>query len=389
MTAAALNPLLVATDTPPIPMAQGWARDYDGGKGPLLNLAQAVPGDPPPQALLDRLAEAARTPAAATYGSIFGDMTLREALADDINAVYGGDVGPDEIAITAGCNQAFLVAAIALARAGDEILIPTPWYFNHKMTLDMLGIAARPLPALAENGFVPDPEAARALIGSRTRAILLVTPNNPTGATYPAGTIAAFAALAEESGIALILDETYRDFRPDGAGAPHGLFADGGWRDRVLQLYSFSKAYAIPGHRLGSIVAGRALMPEIGKVLDCVQICPPRAAQAAVAWAVPATRGWRAATRDTIVARAAAFRATMEEAAGWRISAVGAYFAYVAHPFTGSDVAVAERLARTAGVLALPGTFFGPGQDRHLRFAFANVGEDSLRLVGPRLAGLG
>lgn len=253
------------------------------------------------------------------------------------------------------------------------------------MTLDMLGITARPLPARAEDGFVPNVETARSLLTGRTRAILLVTPNNPTGSTYPAGVIAAFAALAAETGIALVLDETYRDFREPGAGAPHDLFRAPRWRERVVQLYSFSKAYAIPGHRLGSIIAGRALMPEIGKVLDCMQICPPRAAQAAVAWAVPETRAWREATRDTIIARAAVFRDAVAMAPGWRISAIGAYFAFVAHPFREADTAVAERLAREAGVLALPGSFFGPGQEQHLRFAFANVGEDSLKLVGPRL----
>ncbi|WP_181704095.1 aminotransferase [Chthonobacter albigriseus] len=387
-SALRVNPLLVATDVPPIPAAQAWARAYDGRLGKLINLAQAVPGDPPPDVLLERLGAEARTASAATYGSIYGDLALREALARDVNAVYGGDVIAAEIAITAGCNQAFFVTAMALAQAGDEIILPAPWYFNHKMTLDMLGIVAKPLLARPENGFVPAVEDARALISAKTRAILLVTPNNPTGATYPAAVIAAFAALAEEAGIALVLDETYRDFMPAGAGAPHALFAAEHWRDRVIQLYSFSKAYAIPGHRLGSIIAGTVLMEEIGKVLDCVQICPPRAAQAAIAWAIPETAAWRAQTRDTIVRRADVFRAVVAGAPGWSIAAIGAYFAYVAHPFEATGEAVGERLAREAGVLALPGSFFGPGQEKHLRFAFANVDEASLRLVTERLRAL-
>lgn len=385
----ALNPLLVATDVPPIPAAQGWAAAYDGRHGPLVNLAQAVPGDPPPTALLDRLAAAAATPAAATYGSIFGDLALREALAADVSALYGGTVGADAVAITAGCNQAFFVTALALAGAGDEIILPTPWYFNHKMTLDMLGIRAVPLPCRAADGFVPDVEAAGALIGPRTRAILLVTPNNPTGAAYPPAVVAAFADLAERSGIALVLDETYRDFLPPGTKRPHDLFAAGRTAN-VIQLYSFSKAYAIPGHRLGSVIAAPAVIAEIGKVLDCVQICPPRAAQAAVAWAVAGIAPWRQETRDRIHARARGFADLVAAAPGWSISAIGAYFAYVRHPFAATGEAVAERLAREAGVLALPGAFFGPkgdaDQDRHLRFAFANVDEAALSVVPARLA---
>jgi aspartate/methionine/tyrosine aminotransferase len=385
----AVNPLLAATDVPPIPAAQAWAAGYDGRLGPLINLAQAVPGTPPPDGLLARLAAEAGSARGATYGPIVGDPVLRAALAADVNAVYGGTVTAAEIAITAGCNQAFFVTMLALARPGDEVILPTPWYFNHKMTLDMLGIRAVPLPCHAQNGFVPDVEDARALVTDRTRAILLVTPNNPTGATYPPAVIAAFRDLCETAGAALVLDETYRDFLPEGHGRPHALFEDDGWRGRLIQLYSFSKSYAVPGHRLGAVIASEPLLAEIAKVLDCVQICPPRAAQAAVAWAVEATAAWRAETRAAINRRIAVFRRVVADAPGWEISAIGAYFAFVRHPFQATGEAVGERLAREAGVVTLPGAFFGPGQDRHIRFAFANVSDAALEDVPARLRALG
>lgn len=381
------NPLLVATDIPPIPAAQAWAKAYDGRLGPLINLAQAVPGTPPADALAARIAEAAGKPEASTYGPLAGDMPLREALAKDISSIYGGQVTAADVAITAGCNQAFFAALIALARAGDEVIIPSPWYFNHKMALDMLGVTAVPLPALAQHGFVPRPEDARTLVGPKTRAILLVTPNNPTGATYPPEIIAAFRDLCEQAGIALILDETYRDFLPEGHGRPHALF-EGDWRGRLVHLYSFSKAYAIPGHRLGALVADPAIVREVGKVLDTVQICPPRAAQAAVAWAVDGVRAWREEKRGEINARAAIFQAAVAEAPGWDISAIGAYFAFVRHPFDAGAEAVGERLAREAGVITLPGPYFGPGLDRHIRFAFANVADEVLPAVAARLRAL-
>ncbi len=382
------NPLLVATDVPPIPAAQAWAKAYDGRHGPLINLAQAVPGTPPADELARRISEAAGTPEAATYGGLAGDAVLREALARDISATYGGSVEAADVAITAGCNQAFFAAAMALARAGDQVVIPTPWYFNHKMALDMLGIEAVPLPALAQNAFVPQPEDARPLIGPRTRALLLVTPNNPTGATYPPETIAAFRDLCEETGIALVLDETYRDFMPEGLGRPHDLFA-GDWRGRLVHLYSFSKAYAIPGHRLGAMVADPAIIREVGKVLDTIQICPPRAAQGPVAWAIDGVRAWREEKRGEINARAAIFRRAVAEAPGWEISAIGAYFAFVRHPFDADAVDVGERLAREGGIITLPGPFFGPGLDRHIRFAFANVADEVLPAVPARLRALG
>lgn len=383
-----LNPDLLDTGTPPIPQAQGWARAYGGGAGPLIDLSQAVPGTPPPSSLLERLGEAAAEPAGTRYGIITGDLSLREAYAAEIGAVYGTRFGVGEIAITSGCNQAYVVTMMALARAGDNVLLPTPWYFNHEMTLTMLGVEARPLPCDPAAGFVPDVTDAERLIDARTRAIVLVTPNNPTGAVYPRETIAAFAELCARRGLWLVLDETYRDFLPEGVVRPHEVFAASGWQDSVIGLYSFSKAYAVPGWRLGAVTAGEAVIAQIGKVLDCVQISPVRAGQAAIAWGIDGIRDWREANRAEINARAALFRAAMAPLNGWRVLAAGAYFAYVAHPFAGVPAAdVARALVQERGVLALPGPYFGPGQDGHLRVAIANVAADRIAEIGERLRG--
>lgn len=386
----ALNPDLLDTGTPPIPEAQGWARAYDGRNGPLIDLSQAVPGAPPPEAMLQKLAEAAANPDMTRYGAIVGDLALRRAYAAEIGAIYGERFGAGEIAITSGCNQAYVMTMMALARAGENVLLPTPWYFNHEMTLTMLGVEPRPLPCAPEAGFVPDVASAESLIDAKTRAIVLVTPNNPTGAVYPPATIAAFAELCARRGIWLVLDETYRDFLPAGAGRPHEVFAASAWRDSVIGLYSFSKAYAVPGWRLGAITAGEKVIAQIGKVLDCVQISPVRAGQQAVAWGIDGIRAWREANRAEINARADAFRAAMAPLNGWRVLAAGAYFAYVAHPFAELPAAeVVRLLVQERGVLALPGPYFGPGQERHLRVAIANVGAERIGELSERLRGFG
>ncbi len=385
---AALNPDLLDTGTPPIPQAQGWAKAYDGRSGPLVDLSQAVPGSPPPAALLERLAQAAGSPDATRYGPITGDMPLREAYAAEIARVYGAPFKPTEVAITSGCNQAFVMTMMAVAQAGQNVLLPTPWYFNHEMTLRMLGIGARPLPCYPATGFVPDVATAESLIDAGTRAIVLVTPNNPTGAIYPPATIAAFADLCARRGIWLVLDETYRDFLPAGVATPHEVFATTPWQDSVIGLYSFSKAYAVPGWRLGAITAGEPVMAEIAKVLDCVQISPVRAGQAAVTWGIDGIRDWREANRTEINARAALFRTAMAPLNDWRVLAAGAYFAYVAHPFPGVPAAeVVRALVQKRGVLALPGPYFGPGQEQHLRIAIANVAADRIGALSERLRG--
>src|SRR4051794_1600692 len=148
---------LLDTATPPIPEAQGWAGAYPGHAGPLIDLSQAVPGYPPHPDLLARLAASAGAAASASYGPILGDVALREAYARHLHDLYGaGSLAPADVAITTGCNQAFFVAAVAVAPAGTNVLLPSPWYFNHKMTLDMLGIEARVLPCDPDRGFVPD-----------------------------------------------------------------------------------------------------------------------------------------------------------------------------------------------------------------------------------------
>jgi aspartate/methionine/tyrosine aminotransferase len=382
-----VNPRVLATEAPPIPIAQAWKARYDGRYGPLIDLSQAVPGHPPPKSLLCRLGEAAREPEASRYGPIVGDLALREALAADISTVYDGTVALEQVAITAGCNQAFFVAMQTLAKSSDAVILPTPWYFNHKMTLDMFGIEARPLACDPEDGFLPDPDAAERLIDPRVKAIVLVSPNNPSGAVYSEALIARFHALACRYGLALVLDETYRDFLPLAENRAHGLFAEPGWDANLVHLYSFSKAYAIPGQRLGSVVAAPRFIAQAAKVLDSLQICPPRAVQMAIVASMADTRDWRESVRRELELRADVCRAAFAKAKGWPLASIGAYFAFVAHPFTHETAtAAAEKLVTEAGVLGLPGSYFGPGLERYLRLAFANVERDVLAGLGERLA---
>ncbi|GGK28845.1 aminotransferase [Salinarimonas ramus] len=382
-----LSPTIAAIQSPPIPAAQGWARAYGGARGPLIDLSQAAPGGAPHPDLLARLAQAAGSADAARYGPILGDEILRAALAQDVARLYGGRVEAGEVAITAGCNAAFVTTMLAICAPGETVLLPTPWYFNHEMSLAMLGMVPRALPCRADDGFVPRVADAHALLDESVRAIVLVTPNNPTGAIYPPETIAAFADLARSRGIWLVIDETYRDFLPSGTGAPHGLFAQEGGREGVVHLYSFSKSYAVPGHRLGALIAGPEMIEAAGKILDNVQICPARAGQSAVAWAIDALRPWREEARATLEGRADAFAAALAPLPGWEIASIGPYFAYVRHPWHGIPATdAARRLAAERGVLMLPGSFFGPGQEDHLRVAFANVDAQRLGELGERLA---
>ena len=383
-----LNPALSATFRPPVMEARRWLADVSFPPDrPLINVSQAAPVDPPPEPLRRAIAEAALDQAEAhLYGPVLGHPGLRAQLAADWTRAYGGAVTSDNVAITQGCNQAFCAALATLAAKGDEVIIPVPWYFNHKMWLDMQGVKAVPL--ACGQGMVPDLEAAAALITDRTRAIVLVSPNNPSGAEYPAEVIRAFFDLARARGLALVLDETYRDF-DSREGAPHDLFADPDWGDTLIQLYSFSKAYRLTGHRVGALVASAARLIEVEKFLDTVAICPSQLGQIGALWGMQNLGDWLAGERAEILRRRAAMTSAFGGLEGWRLKGCGAYFAWAEHPFAESSADLAPRLVREAGVLLLPGTMFMPAGDpagpRHVRIAFANADADGIAALGGRL----
>jgi aspartate/methionine/tyrosine aminotransferase len=383
-----VNTLLAGVAEPAIAEAQGWiaGRAFPDDK-PLIDVCQAVPGYPPPPALTDHLARIVSEPATSRYTDICGLPKLRAALADDMVRFYGGTIGPEQVMITAGCNQAFCLAMMSLAQAGEEIVMPAPFYFNYEMWLQMLGIRLVPLSFRPEAGGEPDLEEARRAIGPKTKAIVLVSPNNPTGAVYRPETLRAFLALARERGIALVLDETYRDFLPSD-GAPHDLFRDGDWGGSLIHLYSFSKVFALTGYRVGAIVAGQAFIDHAAKAMDCVAICAPRIGQEAAFFGLSHLADWRQS--NTLMMRgrrAALLKAFARDDLGYELISAGAYFAYVKHPHRGRRATeVARRLVDRQNLLALPGSMFGANQDDYLRVAFANVDAALMPEIASRLA---
>jgi aspartate/methionine/tyrosine aminotransferase len=389
MMSLPLNPAFAATEPPPVMEARRWIQGVSfPADRPLINISQAAPVDSPPLGLRQALAEAAlNDPQAHLYGPVLGLPALREEIATQWSTGYGGAISPAQVAITQGCNQAFCTVMATLAGAGDEVILPTPWYFNHKMWLDMAAVKTVALdtgPTL-----VPSAEAAERLVTDRTRAIVLVSPNNPGGVEYPAETLAAFRDLCRAHGLALIVDETYRDF-DSRTGAPHDLFVDPDWADTLIHLYSFSKAYRLTGHRVGAVVASEARLAEVEKFLDTVAICPSQLGQIGALWGMRNLGQWVAGERDEILSRRAAMVAGFKSLPDWKLLGCGAYFAYVEHPFDMASDVLCKRLVTEASLLMLPGTMFQPEGSaagaRQIRIAFANVDANGIAEVIRRLA---
>ncbi|KAF9554055.1 PLP-dependent transferase [Agrocybe pediades] len=412
----------LTTIAPPIPKAYEWAARYIPKPTlPLLDMSQGVPGIPPPAEVHTALGTAASSTTSFGYTRWDGEPTLRQALVDEMKVVYGPetDLEMADVALTSGCNLAFVAVAMSLVDAGDEVILPVPWYFNHQMALNLLGVKPVPLFTSPESGFLPSVAECKKLITPKTRAIVLVTPNNPTGATYPPSLIASFATLAREHNLPLIIDETYRDFITIGS-PPHDLFsrsAANPWRHTFIHLFSFSKSYCLPGHRLGAIVASPTLLQSIKAILDTLQICPPRPIQMALGSLLPSLRPFISDTATQIEARHKLFKDKLP--LGWKVGAQGGYFAFVRHPWTCVTAEdVSRRLAVRVGVVTLPASFFMeekpqglvPGdsveaeeesedywgglereeevqeEERWIRFSVANVDDRKVELVCARLA---
>ncbi len=384
-----LNPAFALTDPPPVMEARRWLLGVTHpADRPLINVSQAAPVESPPLGLRQALADAAlNDPNAHLYGPVLGLPALREEIATQWSVAYGGAISADQVAITQGCNQAFTAIMATLAGPGDEVILPTPWYFNHKMWLDMASVTTVPLDTGAT--LIPDAQAAAALVTDRTRAIVLVSPNNPGGVEYPAATLTAFRDLARARGIALIVDETYRDF-DSRSGPPHDLFTDPDWPGTFIHLYSFSKAYRLTGHRVGAVVASEPRLAEVEKFLDTVAICPAQLGQIGALWGMRNLRQWVAGERDEILSRRRAMTEGFAALNGWRLLGCGAYFAYVEHPFDMASDALCKRLVTDASILMLPGTMFQPegsaAGKRQIRIAFANVDATGIAEMFRRLA---
>ena len=383
----------IGVDPPPVLEVKNWLSDPDlQPSKPLIDVSQAAPTEPPPEKMLEFMANKILCDNAVnTYGPVLGLDELRKSLASKWSRQYQGEVSNQNVAITSGCNQAFCASISSFTSENDEVIIPTPWYFNHHMWLQMAGVKSIPLDTDANMN--PIIEKAEALITDRTRAIVLVSPNNPSGAIYSNQLLQKFFDLCKSNQIRLIIDETYKDFHPN-ASQPHTLLENNNW-DKVLTiLYSFSKTYRMTGHRVGALLTSKENLIEIEKALDTFTVCPPQLGQYAANWGLNNLEAWAADRRTEILQRAKHFSEKFQplSAAGWSLRGCGAYFAFVEHPFEDGSNILAPLILRDQGILLMPGTMFYPKHNplgsRSFRIAFANIDKNKISTLLERLKDL-
>ena len=260
-------------DTPIIPTIAALVRETPGS----ISLGQGVVNYGPPPKALDAIAAMTAEPFNHKYQAVTGSAPLVTAIRRKLLAENGiGELG-QEVMVTAGSNMAFLNAVLAVGDPGDEFILPLPYYFNQEMAVRMAGCV--PVFAPTKPDFQLDVQALEAAITPRTRAIVTVSPNNPTGAVYSAADLAAVNALCKARGLYHFSDEAYEYFVYDGAVhfSPASL---AGSQDHTLSFYSFSKTYGMASWRIGYVVYPKHLADAMNKVQDTNLICAPMVSQA-------------------------------------------------------------------------------------------------------------
>jgi len=341
---------LTAAHPGTLSMAQGMV-DWGPPPGVLEAVTAALAGargDPEAAAALDR------------YGPMQGDPPLLEALAAHLRGQHGLDLSDSALLVTAGSNMAFQILMQVLCDPGDEVILPAPWYFNHVMAVQLSG----GVPVLPDAGLIPDPQVLAAAISPRSRAIVTVSPNNPSGVVIPPEQLAEINALCARHGLLHISDEAYAAFAH--GDLPHwSPAAEPGAGAHTVTLQSFSKAYGMAGWRLGYAALPQRLLAALAKVQDTNLICPPRLNQRAALAALAAGPAWLEPRLQTIRHRRGQLLETLQRAAEQGLPAAllrepdGAFYALLRVRTSLTGLELVERLIRAHGVAALPGESFG------------------------------
>ena len=369
-----------AVQAPIIPIVGELLRTNPG----TISLGQGMVSWGPPPAAIDAAREAAGLMASQRYGPVEGSPELVAALGRKLREENGLDLDGSRVLVAAGSNMAFLSVVQAITSTGDEIVLPSPFYFNHDMAVRIAGCVPVIVPTDAE--YQIDPEALARAITPRTRAIVTVSPNNPAGAVYPAEALRAVNELCAARGLLHISDEAYEYFTWDDSRhfSPASLPGAGA---HTISLYSLSKSYGFAGWRIGYMVIPEALNEAVYKVQDTVLICPTVVAQAAALACVQEGRAWTARFLDPL-------RAVRREVLDLFTSIAdicdvptpgGAFYCLprVRTPLTA--MTVMERLVREHKVAAIAGETFGL-RGCYLRVSYGAlegeaVREGMLRLV--------
>jgi aspartate/methionine/tyrosine aminotransferase len=370
---------------PPFDVLNQRAAALRGAGHHVISLGQAVPGFPPPPAAVAAAERALGDADVHRYSSDAGLRSLREALCDRFREYLGVHAAPEDFIITAGGNQAFMLAALTTVDPGDQVVLAGPYFVNHEMAIRAAGAIPIEAPVSESSGFAARWTDLEPFLTPGTRAVVLCTPSNPTGAVIAREELERIVSELSRRQITLLCDETYMHFVYDGAHASAASVA--AWRDNVVVVGTFSKSFAMTGWRVGYLLADRRVCDEAIKIQDAMIICAPVISQMAVEAAVRDNWNYISQFLPELRRR----RLVLERAllhnpvVGWQPTG-GGFFAFVRIMNGQPSESLAASLLERTYVVTIPGAAFGQAGEGFLRLSYGAVDVDDLAEGCERIA---
>jgi len=368
---------LQQVQTPIIPVVARLIRENPG----TISLGQGVVSYPPPRQALERISEFLADAENHKYKPVQGIPVLVAALQEKLARENGITAEAPSIFVTAGGNLAFTNALLAIADPGDEVILQTPYYFNHEMAITMA--SCRPVLVPTDAEYQLQPELIERAITSRTKAVVTISPNNPSGAVYTQEALLAVNETCRAHGIYHIHDEAYEYF----TYGPARRFSPGsieGAGEYTISLYSLSKAYGFASWRIGYMVVPSHLIEAVNKIQDTILICAPVISQYAALGALEAGRAYCAEKLSTIAEnRQIALQELSKIGDRCEVPPADGAFYFLLRMRTRLDsMAVVERLIREHRVALIPGSTFGlESRDGvcHVRLAYGALTPETVK----------
>jgi aspartate/methionine/tyrosine aminotransferase len=365
---------MTAVQDPVIPIVTDLLAQTPGA----VSLGQGIVNYSPPSAIYPALETFSADPRNHTYKSVSGIDPLKEQIVRTFESDYGFAIESlERVVVTAGANMGFLNALLSVASLGDEVILLAPYYFNHEMAIQMMGCHA--VIVDTDEQHQPILEAIDAAITERTRAVVTVSPNNPTGVVYPVETLRAINRKCRERGLYHISDEAYAYFTyADAVHVSSSSFADA--HNHTISLFSLSKAYGFASWRIGYMIVPEHLLPAIKKVQDTNVICPPVVSQwAALAALCEGEKFYR--PHIEALADVRLLVKSKLDSLGDLVfvpSSKGAFYFFVSVATDMESMEMVKRLIKEFGIAVLPGSAFGVKDKCNLRLSYGALSPDSV-----------
>ena len=360
--------------SPIIPVVGEMIRKNPG----TISLGQGVVNYGPPQRAIDYIAKFLSDPKNHLYQMVQGIPELIDLVRAKLEAENGIVIGEDRtVVVTAGGNMGFMNAVLALTDPGDEIILLLPYYFNHEMAVSIAG--AVPVCVATDKQYQPVLDAIEAGITKKTRGVVTISPNNPTGAVYSKETLLGINELCRRNNIYHIHDEAYEYFTYENA-AHYSPASDSKSSPHTISLYSMSKAYGFASWRIGWMVIPKELFASVRKIQDTNLICPPVISQWAAAGAIEEGSGYCA---DKIASLGEVRRLVIDKLSALEgvikiQQADGAFYLLLEVDTDMPDLELTEKLIEDYRVAVIPGSTFGIKSGCFLRIAYGALAKDTV-----------